>query len=319
MFSIFKRNRTDTNRQQTDAGVKRSRDTWFGRIRQLLGSAELDDTVWDEIEEILISADVGVPTTMNVLDDLRSEVRAGRVADGEEAYSRLRELLSAELSGAGDPDAWLDDDKLTSPYVILMCGVNGVGKTTSIAKLAHHFTQAGKRVVLGAADTFRAAAEEQLEILGQRVGVDVISHQPGADPGAVAYDAWQAARARGADILIVDTAGRLHTRNNLMEELRKVRRVINGLDGAAPHQVLLTLDATTGHNGLAQAQAFTEAVGCTGIFLAKLDGTARGGIVLSIHRELGVPILFIGTGEGLDDLAPFDPVEFVDALLAPAA
>ena len=319
MFSIFKRNRTDTNRQQTDAGVKRSRETWFGRIRQLLGSAELDDAVWDEIEEILISADVGVPTTMAVLDDLRSEVRAGRVVDGEGAYSRLRELLSAELSGAGNPDAWLDDDELTSPYVILVCGVNGVGKTTSIAKLAHHFTQAGKRVVLGAADTFRAAAEEQLEILGQRVGVDVISHQPGADPGAVAYDAWQAARARGADILIVDTAGRLHTRNNLMEELRKVRRVINGLDGAAPHQVLLTLDATTGHNGLTQAQAFTEAVGCTGIFLAKLDGTARGGIVLSIHRELGVPILFIGTGEGLDDLAPFDPVEFVDALLAPAA
>ena len=235
------------------------------------------------------------------------------------AYSRLRELLSAELTGAGNPDAWLDDDALTLPYVILVCGVNGVGKTTSIAKLAHHFTQAGKRVVLGAADTFRAAAEEQLEILGQRVGVDVISHQSGADPGAVAYDAWQAARARGADILIVDTAGRLHTRNNLMDELRKIRRVINRLDGAAPHQVLLTLDATTGHNGLTQAQAFTEAVGCTGIFLAKLDGTARGGIVLSIHRELGVPILFIGTGEGLDDLAPFDPVEFVDALLAPAA
>jgi fused signal recognition particle receptor len=202
--------------------------------------------------------------------------------------------------------------------VILVCGVNGVGKTTSIAKLAHHFTVAGKKVVLGAADTFRAAAEEQLEILGERVGVDVISHQHGADPGAVAYDAWQAARARGADILIVDTAGRLHTRNNLMDELRKVRRVINGLDDAAPHQVLLTLDATTGHNGLTQARAFTEAVGCTGIFLAKLDGTARGGIVLSIRRELGVPILFIGTGEGLGDIAPFDPGEFVDAMLAPA-
>ena len=319
MFSLFKRNRDDVNRKQTDAGVKRSREGWFGRIRSLLSSSSLDDSVWDEIEEVLVSADVGVATTLTVLDELRGEVRSGRVSDGEGAFRRLKDLLAAELSAESDADAWLDDDGIAPPYVILMCGVNGVGKTTSIAKLAHHFTGAGKKVVLGAADTFRAAAEEQLEILGERVGVDVISHQPGADPGAVAYDAWQAARARGADVLIVDTAGRLHTRHNLMDELRKVRRVINGLDAAAPHQVLLTLDATTGHNGLTQAQAFTSAVGCTGIFLAKLDGTARGGIVLSIRRELGVPILFIGTGEGLDDIAPFDPDEFVDALLAPAA
>ena len=319
MFSIFKRNREETNREQTDAGVKRSRDSWFGRIRNLFASRELDDTVWDEIEEILISADVGVDTTMAVLDELRAEVRSGSVADGEGAFSRLKELMAVELSASDDPDAWLDDDSVEPPYVILVCGVNGVGKTTSIAKLAHHFTGAGKKVVLGAADTYRAAAEEQLEILGERVGVDVISHQHGADPGAVAYDAWQAARARGADILIVDTAGRMHTRQNLMDELRKVRRVINGLDEAAPHQVLLTLDATTGHNGLTQAQAFTEAVGCTGIFLAKMDGTARGGIVLSIRRALGVPILFIGTGERLDDIAPFDSGEFVDALLAPTS
>jgi len=317
MFSIFKRNREKINREQTDAGVKRSRDGWFGRIRGLFASAQLDDSIWDELEEILISADVSVDTTMNVLDDLRSDVRAGRVSDGEQAFLRLKELLASELASEHDADAWLDDETLDPPYVILVCGVNGVGKTTSIAKLAHHFTGAGKKVMLGAADTFRAAAEEQLEILGERVGVDVISHQHGADPGAVAYDAWQAARARGADILIVDTAGRLHTRHNLMDELRKVRRVINGLDEAAPHQVLLTLDATTGHNGLTQAQAFTEAVGCTGIFLAKLDGTARGGIVLSIRRELGVPILFIGTGEGMADIAPFDATEFVDAMLAP--
>ena len=319
MFSIFKRNREQANRQQTDVAVKRSRDGWFGRIRGLFSSPVLDDAVWDELEEILISADIAVETVMAVIDDLRADVRAGRVADGEQAFARLKDLLATELSSQNDADAWFDDDAIAAPYVILMCGVNGVGKTTSIAKLAHHFTGAGKKVVLGAADTFRAAAEEQLEILGERAGVDVISHQHGADPGAVAYDAWQAARARGADVLIVDTAGRLHTRNNLMDELRKVRRVINGLDEAAPHQVLLTLDATTGHNGLTQARAFTDAVGCTGIFLAKLDGTARGGIVLSIHRELGVPILFIGTGEGLDDLAPFDPHEFVDALLAPTA
>ena len=317
MFSIFKRNREKANREQTDAGVKRSRDSWFGRIRNLFASRELDDSVWDEIEEILISADVSVETTMTVLDDLRDDVRAGRITDGEGAFSRLKSLLAAELAADDDPDVWLDDDSVAAPYVILVCGVNGVGKTTSIAKLAHHFTGAGKKVMLGAADTFRAAAEEQLEILGERVGVDVISHQHGADPGAVAYDSWQAARARGADILIVDTAGRLHTRNNLMDELRKVRRVIKGLDDAAPHQVILTLDATTGHNGLTQARAFTEAVGCTGIFLAKLDGTARGGIVLSIRKELGVPILFIGTGEGLSDIAPFDAGEFVDAMLAP--
>lgn len=319
MFSIFKRNREKVNRQQTDAAVKRSRDGWFGRIRSLFSSAELDDSVWDELEEILISADVSVETTMNVLDDLRADVRAGRINDGEQAFTQLKKLLAAELDAEDTSDVWSDDDNIAAPFVILVCGVNGVGKTTSIAKLAHHFTGAGKKVVLGAADTFRAAAEEQLEILGGRVGVDVISHQHGADPGAVAFDAWQAARSRGADILIVDTAGRLHTRNNLMDELRKVRRVINGLDDAAPHQVLLTLDATTGHNGLTQARAFTDAVGCTGIFLAKLDGTARGGIVLSIRRELGVPILFIGTGEGLSDIAPFDAEEFVDAMLSPAA
>ena len=198
-----------------------------------------------------------------------------------------------------------------------MVGVNGVGKTTSIAKLAHHLSQAGKKVILGAADTYRAAGAEQLEILGQRVGVDVISHRSGGDPGAVAYDAYQASKGRGADVLIVDTAGRLHNKSNLMEELRKVHRVLKRLDPQAPHQVILTIDATTGHNGLAQAKAFQEAVDCTGIFLAKLDGTARGGIVLAIKHDLQVPILFIGTGEKLDDLAPFDARDFVESLLAP--
>ena len=198
-----------------------------------------------------------------------------------------------------------------------MVGVNGVGKTTSIAKLAHHFSQSGRRVILGAGDTFRAAAADQLEILGQRVGVDVIRHNQGADPGAVAYDSYQASKGRRADVLIFDTAGRLHTKSNLMEELRKIHRVLQRQDPTAPHEVILTLDATTGHNGLAQAKSFQEAVDCTGIFLAKLDGTARGGIVLAIRQELGVPILFIGTGEGLDDMAPFDADDFVDALLAP--
>ena len=195
------------------------------------------------------------------------------------------------------------------------------GRTSpsSIAKLAHHFTESGKKVILGAADTFRAAAAEQLEILGERVGVDVISHASGADSGAVAYDAYQAGKARGADVLLIDTAGRLHTKSNLMEELRKIRRVLKRLDPSAPHQVILTLDATTDHNGLAQAKSFKEAVDCTGIFLAKLDGTARGGIVLAIKQELQVPILFIGTGESVGDMAPFDSKDFVDSLLSPVS
>jgi len=318
MFSIFKRNREE-NKKHTEEGVKRSRERWFGRVLGLLHASRLDDSVWEELEEILISADVGVETSLRIIEDLKTQVKEERIQDPEQAFERLKQTLARGLDSNGSADVWLDTDDEARPFVILMVGVNGVGKTTSIAKLAHHFQQAGKRVILGAADTFRAAAEEQLEILGERVGVDVISHRPGADPGAVAYDAYQAAKARGADVLIIDTAGRLHTKSNLMEELKKVRRVINRLDPAAPHQVLLTLDATTGYNGLAQAKSFKEAVGCTGIFLAKLDGTARGGIVLAIKQELQVPILFIGTGESLDDLAPFDAREFVDSLLAPVS
>jgi fused signal recognition particle receptor len=316
MFALFKRN-TAENRRQTQEGVKRSRERWFGRVLGLLRSSRLDDAVWEELEEILISADVGVETSLRVIQGLKTLVQEERIDDPEQAFERLKLTLARDLDSNGAPGVWEDQAAESKPYVILMVGVNGAGKTTSIAKLAYRFKQAGRMVVLGAADTFRAAAEEQLEILGERVGVDVISHRPGSDPGAVAYDAYQAARARGADVLIIDTAGRLHTKSNLMEELKKVHRVLNRLDPAAPHQVILTLDATTGHNGLAQAKSFTEAVGCTGIFLAKLDGTARGGIVLAIRQELQIPILFIGTGESLEDLAPFDPKEFVDSLLAP--
>jgi fused signal recognition particle receptor len=318
MFSIFKRNREE-NKKHTEEGVKPSRERWFGRVLGLLRSSRLDDSVWEELEETLISADVGVETSLRIIEDLKAQVKEERIEDPERAFERLKQSLARSLDSNGSADVWLDPDDEAKPFVILMVGVNGVGKTTSIAKLAHHFKQANKRVILGAADTFRAAAEEQLEILGERVGVDVISHRPGADPGAVAYDAYQAAKARGADVLIIDTAGRLHTKSNLMEELKKVHRVLNRLDPTAPHQVLLTLDATTGYNGLAQAKSFKEAVGCTGIFLAKLDGTARGGIVLAIKQELQVPILFIGTGESLDDLAPFDAREFVDSLLAPVS
>lgn len=324
MLQLFRRNR-EKAKQATEQAVKASRERWFGRIANLLHSSRLDDSVWDEIEEILISSDVGVETSLRIIQRLKQQVRQERLESPEAVTEALKQALAEDLApdadGASAHPELLEGrtDGSAKPYVILMVGVNGVGKTTSIAKLAHHFNQSGRKVILGAGDTFRAAAAEQLEILGQRVGVDVIRHTAGADPGAVAYDSYQASKSRGADILIFDTAGRLHTKSNLMAELRKIHRVLKRQDPAAPHEVILTLDATTGHNGLAQAKSFRDAVDCTGIFLAKLDGTARGGIVLAIKQELQVPILFIGTGEGLEDLTPFDASDFVDALLAPVS
>ena len=323
MLRMFRRNRQE-EKKATEQAVKPSRERWFGRIVGLLSSRRLDDAVWDEIEEILISSDVGVDTSLRIIDGLKEQVRSGRLDTPEAVTDALKQALTEDLSNDSTLTTVLSlegegKQGSSQPYVILMVGVNGVGKTTSIGKLAHHFTQSGRRVVLGAADTFRAAAAEQLEILGERVGVDVIRHAAGADPGAVAYDAYQASKARKADVLIIDTAGRLHTKSNLMEELRKIHRVLQRQDPTAPHEVILTLDATTGHNGLAQAKSFQEAVDCSGIFLAKLDGTARGGIVLAIRQELQVPILFIGTGEGMGDLAPFDAEDFVDALLEPVS
>ena len=318
MLRLFKRDRQNEIKRTEDA-VKPSRDRWFGRILGILRSSRLDDSVWDELEEILISSDVGVDTSLRLVEQLKERVKQDGTESPESVFESLKESLVADLDTEDAESLWRDDIEQEGPYVILMVGVNGVGKTTSIGKLAHHFTQAGKTVILGAADTFRAAAAEQLEILGKQVGVDVISHAPGADPGAVAYDTYQAGRARGADVLIIDTAGRLHTKSNLMEELRKIHRVLGRLDPHAPHQVILTMDATTGHNGLAQAKSFKEAVDCSGIFLAKLDGTARGGIVLAIKKELQVPILFIGTGESMEDMAPFDTRDFVDSLLSPVS
>ncbi len=315
MLRFFRRNR-EVEKKATEQAVKPSRERWFGRIANLLRSSRLDDSVWEEIEEILISSDVGVETSLSIIERLKQQVRQERLDSPEAVTEALKQALAEDLTPGSDSRS-SGGDSSVRPYVILMVGVNGVGKTTSIAKMAHHFTQSGRKVILGAGDTFRAGAADQLEILGQRVGVDVIRHNPGADPGAVAYDSYQAGKARGADVLIFDTAGRLHTKSNLMEELRKIHRVLKRQESTAPHEVILTLDATTGHNGLAQAKSFRDAVDCTGIFLAKLDGTARGGIALAIRQELGVPILFIGTGEGLDDMAPFDANDFVNALLTP--
>ena len=302
MLKFFKRNRKD-NIEHTQDAVKPTRDRWFGRILNVLRSSKLDDALWEELEEILISSDVGVETSLNIIEELKITVKEKRLDTGDDVFESLKKSLAAGMQHENSESLWLDETEINGPYVILM--------------VAHHFTLEGKKVILGAGDTFRAAAAEQLEILGNQIGVDVIRHEAGSDPGAVAFDSYQAAKARGADVLIIDTAGRLHTKSNLMEELQKVNRVITRLEATAPHQVILTLDATTGHNGLAQAKSFKDAVDCTGIFLAKLDGTARGGIVIAIKQELQVPILFIGTGEGITDFAPFDTHDFVESLLSP--
>lgn len=269
----------------------------------------IDDDVWDEFEELLISADVGVSTTEKLIGEVKQRAVEEKL-DGSQVGAALKAAMVRILSvPPGEKGG-----EVTPPEVFLVVGVNGSGKTTSIAKLAFQLKKEGKSVLLAAADTFRAAAIDQLQKQGERVGVDVIAHQPGADPGAVVYDALQAAKSRRVDTVIIDTAGRLHTKYNLMEELKKVRRVAAKIDATAPHEVILVLDATTGQNGLTQARYFTEAVGVTGIFLAKLDGTARGGIVLAICDELKVPIQLIGVGEGLEDMVTFNAEDFVEAL-----
>jgi fused signal recognition particle receptor len=275
----------------------------------LFDRASIGKEVWDELEEILISADVGLSTTEKLINAVKQ-----RAADEKLDGSHVRDILKEEMVKILTVPAAPAKAAITPPEIILVVGVNGSGKTTSIAKLSFRLKKEGKNVLLAAADTFRAAAIDQLKKQGERVGVDVIAHQPGADPGAVVYDAVQAARSRHVDVLIIDTAGRLHTKFNLMEELKKVKRVVTKLEAAAPHQVILVLDATTGQNGLTQARYFTEAVGVTGIYIAKLDGTAKGGIVLAICDELKVPILQIGVGEGLEDMVDFNAKDFAEAL-----
>ncbi len=317
MLKFLRRSDGET-KAKTESAVTRSRRSLFGRIRDVFQRSQLDESVWEELEELLISGDVGVETSLDLVEDLRSRARTESLQEPAKVFAALKEELVALLNATKESSKLRPTVAEMPPLVILVVGVNGVGKTTSIAKLAHAYKKEGRQVLLAAADTFRAAAIDQLQIWGDRVGVDVVAHSQGADPGAVAYDSFQAARARAVDTLIIDTAGRLHTKTNLMAEAKKIHSVIRRLDPSAPHEVLLALDATTGHNGLSQARAFTDALGCTGVFLAKLDGTARGGIVLAISRELGLPIHYIGTGEGVEDVAPFNPRDFVEALLAPA-
>jgi fused signal recognition particle receptor len=292
----------------------RSRAAIAQGMSGLLTRGAGDEEAWEELEEALLSADVGVVTTGELIERLRQRARATHAA-GAELRDLLREALLAEV-GTSDRTLALDlIDEDRRPGIVLVVGVNGTGKTTTVGKLALALSEEGKQVVLAAADTFRAAATEQLVIWGERVNAPVIRHQAGADPAAVAFDGLASARAKGADVLLVDTAGRLHTKTNLMEELRKLRRVLEREDGNV-REVLLILDATTGQNGLAQARQFTDAVGVTGLVLTKLDGTAKGGIVIAVQRQLGIPVKLVGLGEGAHDLAPFDPEAFVDALLA---
>jgi signal recognition particle-docking protein FtsY len=294
-------------------GLARTRQAAFGRIAQLLGATEITPALWEELEAALIQADVGVRVAQELLDRLRERARREGVTRAEDLRAMLKGELRALLKDP--PPLNLGRDPLE---VVLVVGVNGSGKTTTVAKLAHRFRQQGRRVLLAAADTFRAAAGEQLEIWAERAGVPCIGGQPGADPGAVLFDALQAARARGYDLVLADTAGRLHTKYNLMQELQKVRRVAAKAVPGAPHEVWLVLDATTGQNALPQAREFHQAVGVTGLILTKLDGTAKGGAVFAIARELGLPVRFIGVGEGLEDLLPFDADAFVEELFEDA-
>jgi len=270
---------------------------------------QIDEEFYEELEEILILADFGAETAMEIIDTLRDTVTEERIMDGEAARAALRRILLELIQRDG-----LELNLSTAPASILVIGVNGVGKTTSIAKIANYLKSEGKKVILAAGDTFRAAAKEQLGIWADRIGVEMISQNEGADPAAVVFDACAAAKKRGADVLIVDTAGRLHNKKNLMDELAKIGRVLDRELAGADREVLLVLDATTGQNAVSQAKEFSRSAGITGLVLTKLDGTAKGGIVFSLKKELGIPVKFVGVGEGVDDLRPFDPEEFVNAL-----
>jgi fused signal recognition particle receptor len=305
MFSLFRRP------QQIKASLTKTRTSFLTRLTALVARNEVDEEFWISLEEMLIGADVGTTTTIELVDKLRVRADKEHVRQTARVQAMLKEELLALLQTAQPPPPL---SNFSPPYVVLVVGVNGSGKTTSIAKLAHYYRAQNKKVLLAAADTFRAAAIDQLKIWGQRVGADVIAHQPGADPGAVAFDAWQAARARNVDYVIVDTAGRLQTKFNLMKELEKIARVLQKNDPRAPHETFLVLDAVTGQNGLQQAREFKKATPLTGLILTKLDGTAKGGIVFAIVKELQVPIRFVGTGETLDDWAEFDAQEFVAGL-----
>ncbi|BFH14895.1 signal recognition particle-docking protein FtsY [Paenibacillus melissococcoides] len=319
-MSFFKKlkesiaSKTESVTNKFKEGLEKTRKGLVEKVSDLITRRKkIDEAFYEELEEILIGADVGVTTVMNLIDDLRLEVRQRKIEDAAELQPVLSEKLIELLRGDESNKLNMNPNGMT---VILFVGVNGVGKTTTIGKLAYRFKQEGKSVLLAAGDTFRAGAIEQLEVWGQRVGVDVIKQQAGSDPAAVMYDAVQAAKQRNVDVLLCDTAGRLQNKTNLMEELNKIFRVIRREIPDAPHEVLMVLDATTGQNALSQAKLFGEKSGVTGLVLTKLDGTAKGGIVIAIRQELSLPVKFVGLGEKMEDLQEFDSEQFVHALFA---
>jgi len=313
VLSRFLKRAPKEDQEKIERSLEKTRRGVFGHIASLFQANELDEEFWEDLEALLIQADIGVEATMDLVKRLRERVTQAGIKRSDEAYTLLKEEMAA-LLGEAPPPA-LEKPRLLT--VVLVVGVNGSGKTTSIAKLAYYLKQQGKKVLLAAADTYRAAAIDQLRTWGDRIGVEVIAHQPGSDPGAVVYDAIRAAQeSRKADVLIIDTAGRLHTKYNLMRELTKIRNICSRQVHRAPHETYLVLDATTGQNAVIQAKKFKEAVDITGVILTKLDGTAKGGVVFAIQRELGVPVRFVGTGEKVTDFAEFDPVAFVEGLFS---
>jgi len=298
-------------------GLEKTRHSFVDRIQSVLGSGrKIDNELLDEIEEILLTADIGINTTDRIIEDLRQRVKKDGIADSEDIYRLLKDEMKKILieSPSANNDATYETNSVNKPHVIMVIGVNGVGKTTTIGKLAHNYHEAGKKVLIGAADTFRAAANEQLEIWAKRADVDIVQQLPGADPSAVVYDTLKAAVSRDTDVVIIDTAGRLHNKSNLMAELSKMNRVMKKIKDTAPDEVFLVLDATTGQNAVQQAKEFMKVADITGIVLTKLDGTAKGGVVLPIASELKIPVRYIGVGEQINDLQQFIPMNFIDAL-----
>lgn len=317
VFNLFKKK--DLEKKPADTGIFSRLKTGLTKTREVLNtdinelfksSRKIDDALFDELEEILITADLGMDITLAMMDRIRK--KAGRLSTADEVKAVLKEELIALFPAL--PEAGVSPSALPRPHVIMVVGVNGTGKTTTLGKLATKFTRQDKKVLIAAADTFRAAAIEQVSIWADRAGASVVRHKQGADPAAVAYDAVEAAMARGVDVLLIDTAGRLHTQKNLMEELKKINRTVARKMPGAPHEVLMVLDATTGQNAISQAKIFNEAVSLTQLAVTKLDGTAKGGIVAAVAGTMALPVRYIGVGEGLDDLQAFDPIRFVNAM-----
>ncbi|MCH7975642.1 MAG: signal recognition particle-docking protein FtsY [Bacteroidetes bacterium] len=319
-MALFGLGRKDKQQESTqerlEAGLEKTRSSFFGKLsRAVAGKDQVDEEVLDNLEEVLVTSDVGVKTTLDIIGKIEERVQRDKYVSTKELNAIIRsEIAELLLSSSAERPADFDAPLPNHPHVIMVVGVNGVGKTTSIGKIAHRYRVAGKTVVMGAADTFRAAAIEQLEIWAERSGAELIKQYHGADPAAVAFDTLAAAKSRNADVVLIDTAGRLHTQVGLMEELAKVKRVMDRQIDGAPHEVLLVLDASTGQNALRQAEVFTEHVDVTGLVLTKLDGTAKGGIVIGISNEFRIPVKYIGVGEGIDDLQVFDRSAFVQAL-----